>query len=90
MGTVAVFDGMTIMLYPSMADHKPPHFHVAFDNKLAKYTIGECEFYKGNKLPANKLKRLREWWEMYCPYLYWMQENNDVKRLPPLSHKKED
>jgi len=89
MPTITRFDGLTIHMYPKGAEHPPLHFHVTFNNKSCTLTIDKCEILNGN-IPASKLKRVREWWEIYYPYLYWMLDECEIYKLPPLPRKKED
>ena len=62
MPTIAIVDGVTIMIYPR--DHQPPHIH-------AKYAEFECllRIYNGEKLrgdlPTKKFEAVQNWLEIH-------------------------
>ena len=58
MPTIAIVDGVRIVLYPR--DHLPPHLHAVFAEFEAKFSIATAEILEGS-LPKEKAKSVRAW-----------------------------
>jgi Domain of unknown function (DUF4160) len=58
MPTIAIVDGVALMIYPN--DHNPPHFHAKFAEHRCKISIVTGDVISG-KLPAAKLNAIQAW-----------------------------
>jgi Domain of unknown function (DUF4160) len=58
MPTIAIVDGVMVMIYPR--DHAPPHIHASIAEYHCKLAILDGAVLDG-KLPPRKLVRLRNW-----------------------------
>jgi hypothetical protein len=58
MATVAVVDGVKIMLYAN--EHPPPHFHAKFAEFHAVIDLNELAIIRGS-LPPSKSKAVIQW-----------------------------
>jgi hypothetical protein len=64
MPTIAVIDGIVVMIYPR--DHDPPHIHAWLAEHRCKLAIWNGALLEGH-LPKAKLKQLQEWLEQHRP-----------------------
>jgi Domain of unknown function (DUF4160) len=58
MPTIAIVDGVTVMIYPR--DHQPPHIHARIAEFECKLAIWDGALLEG-KLPKQKLASLQDW-----------------------------
>ncbi|MCX5494330.1 DUF4160 domain-containing protein [Kaistia dalseonensis] len=58
MPTIAIVDGVRIVLYPK--DHLPPHLHAIFAGFEAQISIATGDTLQGS-LPRDKAKSIRAW-----------------------------
>ena len=58
MPTIAIVDGVCLVLYPR--DHLPPHLHALFAEYEAKFSIATADVIEGS-LPRDKSKSVRLW-----------------------------
>jgi hypothetical protein len=58
MATVAIVDGVKIMLYAN--EHPPPHFHAKFAEFHAVIDVKELAIVRGS-LPPSKSKAVIQW-----------------------------
>jgi Domain of unknown function (DUF4160) len=58
MPTIAIVDGVAIIIFPN--DHYPPHIHARFAEHECRLSIVSGELMSGN-LPNNKLRSVRYW-----------------------------
>ena len=58
MPTLAIIDGITILMWPN--DHNPPHFHVRHAEKTGKFDIGTGRMIKGT-LDRKTVKKVQAW-----------------------------
>ena len=58
MPTIAIVDGVVVVIYPN--DHDPPHIHASYGEYECKMTIVGAKLM-GGELPKSKLKLLRRW-----------------------------
>jgi hypothetical protein len=56
MPTLAIIDGISILMFPN--DHNPPHFHVRFAGRTGKFDIATGRMIKGtiNRQTARKVE----------------------------------
>jgi Domain of unknown function (DUF4160) len=84
MPCICEFAGAKIYMYYS--DHKPPHFHVLYENDEAQISIMTLELIAGN-IPQKKLKEVREWARSHQDELVedWKlaSMNEKVKKIAP-------
>ena len=70
MPTLAIIDGITILMWPN--DHPPPHFHVRHAGKTGKFDIATARMISGTVdrrtiakverwIPRNRVMLLRAW-----------------------------
>jgi Domain of unknown function (DUF4160) len=62
MPTISTFFGIFIRMY--LADHPPPHFHVAYQGMEAKIEIESLRVMEG-RLPRRQLELVRRWAEAH-------------------------
>jgi hypothetical protein len=60
--TISGFHGITIQMY--WDDHRPPHFHVRADGKVASVRIEPVEVLKG-KLQRKHFSLVKRWAEIH-------------------------
>ena len=60
MPTIAIVDGVIIMIYPN--DHIPPDVHAKFADSECRISIVNFEVMSGD-LPKAKLRKVRAWLE---------------------------
>ena len=58
MPTLAIIDGITILMWPN--DHPPPHFHVRFAGKTGKFDIATARMIKGT-LDRKTVRKVQAW-----------------------------
>ena len=58
MPTIAIIDGITILMWPN--DHPPPHFHVRFAGRTGKFDIATGIMIKGT-LDRRTIKKVQAW-----------------------------
>ncbi len=58
MPTLAIIDGISILMFTN--DHPPPHFHVRFAGRRAKFDIATGDMIKGT-LDKRTVKKVRLW-----------------------------
>ena len=58
MSTVAIIDGIRIEIFTN--DHPPPHFHVRFGRKRAKFDIASGAMIKGS-LENRTIRKVQRW-----------------------------
>jgi hypothetical protein len=63
MPTIAIVDGVAIIIYPN--DHIPPHVHARYAEFECKLSIVTGEVIRG-ELPANKLAVVRNWLQAHA------------------------
>jgi hypothetical protein len=59
---VCRFEGITIKIYP--LNHRPPHFHVEYNEFEAIIVINELTLYEGD-LPRKILNKVLNWAEQH-------------------------
>lgn len=70
MPTLAIIDGISILMFPN--DHNPPHFHVRFAGRTGKFDIATGRMINGTIdrrtitkverwIPANRALLLQAW-----------------------------
>lgn len=64
MPTISMFFGIIIRMYFAPKEHKPPHFHVYYQEFKATVDIETCEILEGN-LPAKQAKLVLAWAEIH-------------------------
>jgi hypothetical protein len=76
MPTVSVFYGVYIRMY--VKDHPPPHFHAAYAEWEACFSIETGEITEG-RLPGRAAKLVREWAELHRQELTlnWRRGQNE-------------
>ena len=62
MGTVAILFGLIIIIHPD--DHNPPHVHVWYGEKRAKFSILSGKKMNGS-IPSSKVKIVQEFISCY-------------------------
>lgn len=58
MPTIAIVDGVRLVLYPR--DHLPPHLHAFFAEFEAKFSIATADVIEGS-LPRDRVRSVRTW-----------------------------
>ena len=58
MPTLAIIDGISILMWPN--DHPPPHFHVRFAGRTGKFDIATGTMIKGT-LDRKTVKKVQAW-----------------------------
>ena len=58
MPTLAIIDGISILMWPN--DHPPPHFHVRFADRTGKFDIAAGCMIKGT-LDRKTVKKVQAW-----------------------------
>jgi hypothetical protein len=58
MPTIAIVDGVIIMIYPN--DHIPPHVHATIAEHECRISIVDFEVLSGD-LPKSKLRKVKAW-----------------------------
>ncbi len=58
MPTLAIIDGISILMFPN--DHNPPHFHVRFAGMKGKFDIVTGEMILGT-LDRRTVKKVQAW-----------------------------
>jgi len=86
MPTITAFEGMKITMFFRESEHDSAHFHVFYCGKSCEISVDTGDIIAGT-LKTDKHERIKEWWNIYCPYLYWMWDDNRVYVLPPLPRK---
>ena len=74
MPTVIIIDGIRIEIYTD--DHPPPHFHVRFGGRRAKFDMATGAMIKG-RLDKRSMRKVQRWIEMNRDLL--MQVWNDSR-----------
>ena len=74
MPTVIIIDGIRIEIYTD--DHPPPHFHVRFGGRRAKFDMATGSMIKG-RLDKRSMRKVQRWIEMNRDLL--MQVWNDSR-----------
>ena len=64
MPTISMFFGIVIRMYYSPKEHRPPHFHVYYQDCTAVIDINTCEFIEG-VLPNKQRKFVLAWAELH-------------------------
>lgn len=82
MPEIARFYGIIIKLF--FGDHPPPHFHAVYGEFVGLFDIRTLEMFEGD-LPARAKKLVTEWAEINQSELIKMWDNQEFKKLPPLS-----
>jgi hypothetical protein len=82
MPEVARFYGIIIKLF--FGDHPPPHFHAVYGEYVGLFDIRPLEMFEGD-LPNRAKKLVREWAEINQDDLLKMWDNQEFRKLPPLS-----
>ena len=75
MPTLAIIDGVKIMIYPG--DHVPPHFHAVLAEHEALISIATGNVLKGG-LPAAKLRKVQRWFTAHQEQMafFWVEIQN--------------
>lgn len=60
MPVISSFYGITIKIYYSQNEHKPPHIHAIYGEYMSAINIKTLEVLEGD-LPEKALKLVREW-----------------------------
>ena len=58
MPTLAIIDGISILMFPN--DHNPPHFHVRFAGKTGKFDIATARMIKGT-IDRRTITKVERW-----------------------------
>lgn len=58
MPTIAIVDGVALLIYPR--DHLPPHLHARFAEHRCKISIVTGQLIEGN-MPRSKLDAVQSW-----------------------------
>lgn len=82
MPEVARFYGIIIKLF--FGDHPPPHFHAVYGEFVGLFDIRTLEMFEGD-LPNRAKKLVLEWAEINQSDLLEMWNNQEFRKLPPLS-----
>lgn len=64
MPTISMFFGIIIRMYFAPREHKPPHFHVYYQEFKATVDIEKCEIIEGD-LPSKQSKLVLAWTEIH-------------------------
>jgi hypothetical protein len=62
--TISMFFGIIIRMYFAPKEHKPPHFHVYYQEYAARVDIEKSELIEGN-LPPKQVKLVLAWNELH-------------------------
>lgn len=85
MPTISRFFGITIRMY--FNDHEPPHFHAAYGEHGAEYSIDQLEVLEGG-LPRRAHALVLEWAVEHRPELRqnWQlaREHKPLNQILPL------
>ena len=58
MPTLAIIDGISILMWPN--DHDPPHFHVRFAGRTGKFDMATGQMIKGT-INRRTIKKVQSW-----------------------------
>ena len=58
MPTIAIVDGVVLMIYPR--DHLPPHLHARYAEHRCKISIVTGDLIEG-RMPKSKLRSVKAW-----------------------------
>ena len=58
MPTLAIIDGISILMWPN--DHDPPHFHVRFAGRTGKFDIATGRMIRGT-VDRRTVKKVQAW-----------------------------
>ena len=87
MPTISMFLGIIIRMYFAPKEHRPPHFHVYYQEFKAIVDIGTCEIIEGD-LPSRQSKLVLAWAEIHQEELManWQlcQQGEQPFRIEPL------
>ena len=87
MPTISMFFGIIIRMYFAPKEHRPPHFHVYYQEFKAIVDINKCEIVEGD-LPSKQSKLVLAWAEVHKEELMadWKlcQQGEQPFRVDPL------
>ncbi len=87
MPTISMFFGIIIRMYFAPKEHRPPHFHVYYQEFKAIVDINKCEIVDGD-LPSKQSKLVLAWAEVHKEELVadWKlcQQGEQPFRVDPL------
>ena len=71
MPTIAIVDGVRIVIYPK--DHLPPHLHATLGGHEAQISIITGDLLNGS-LPRSKLRAVRSWLDAHRDQVAYIWE----------------
>jgi hypothetical protein len=82
MALVAIVEGIRITVYPN--DHPPPHFHAAFAEYEATFSVATAELLEGS-LPRSKLQAVKRWHMAHTDEIAYLwqqvQDKQSIRRI---------
>lgn len=81
MPTIAIIDGIAILMHYRTREHPPPHIHARYDNYNAKFSISDGELIKGNFPPGPCTRTVKEWVREHRDKLLLLWETNDFENI---------
>ena len=88
MPTIAIVDGVVILIYPK--DHAPPHIHAKFAEHECLLNIYNGDLLAGN-LPKKKLAKVQSWLEDHRQDVAFawdeMRQGRTIKRTHQMNHR---
>ena len=80
MPTIAIFEGIVIMMYLTTKEHLPPHIHAIYGERNGTFLIENGEMYKGN-IPNKQKDLITRFVLCYKKELQEMWDNMEYKKL---------
>ena len=81
MPEISTFYGIRVTM--NFGDHAPPHFHAAYGEHEAMFSIKDLTLHKG-KLPNKAQYLVLEWAAQHQQELLRMWDAQSIYKLPPL------
>ena len=77
MPTIAIIDGVRIVIYPK--DHLPPHIHVFFGGAEMQISIATGRVLNG-RIAKSKMRLIDDWLDANRPYAAYMWKRIVTRR----------
>ena len=81
MPTIAIVDGVSIMMHHIADEHPPPHVHADYAGRQAKFGIKDGELMTGDFPPGNRRRNIRKWILENQEKLLLLWETNDFDNI---------